>query len=77
MLDDSTDETTAIAARLVEEIRAEGIRIELIHRDHRSGYKAGALAEGLERSEADLSTRDRVTIEQTAPLCPSYPEASS
>lgn len=54
VLDDSTDETTAIAERLVEEIRAEGIRIELIHRDHRAGYKAGALAEGLDRSDAEF-----------------------
>jgi len=54
VLDDSTDETTAIAQRLVDEIRAEGVRIELIHRDHRTGYKAGALAEGLIRSEADF-----------------------
>ena len=54
VLDDSSDETTAIVARLVEEIRAGGVRIELIHRDHRTGYKAGALAEGLERSDADF-----------------------
>jgi cellulose synthase/poly-beta-1,6-N-acetylglucosamine synthase-like glycosyltransferase len=54
VLDDSTDETTVIVTRLVEEIRAEGVRIELIHRDHRTGYKAGALAEGLQRSDAEF-----------------------
>lgn len=54
VLDDSTDETTSIAARVVEEVRAQGIRIELIHREHRVGYKAGALAEGLEMSDAEL-----------------------
>jgi glycosyltransferase involved in cell wall biosynthesis len=54
VLDDSTDETTAIAERLVQRFRSEGVRIELIHRDHRTGYKAGALAEGLRRSHADF-----------------------
>ncbi len=54
VLDDSTDETTGIARRIVDEVAAEGVRIELIHRDHRTGYKAGALAEGLERSDADF-----------------------
>jgi glycosyltransferase involved in cell wall biosynthesis len=54
VLDDSTDETTAIAERLVRQFRSEGVRIDLVHRDHRSGYKAGALAEGLRRSGADF-----------------------
>lgn len=54
VLDDSTDETTDIAREVVEEIRKTGVRIELIHRDNRQGYKAGALAEGLERSDAEF-----------------------
>lgn len=54
VLDDSTDETTAIVARLVEEVRARGVRIGHIHREHRDGYKAGALAEGLQRSASEL-----------------------
>lgn len=54
VLDDSTDETTAIAARLVEEVRASGVRIELIHRDHREGYKAGALSKGLGKTDAEF-----------------------
>lgn len=53
VLDDSTDETTAIVRKVVDDLRAEGVRIEHIHRDHRSGYKAGALAGGLERSDSD------------------------
>ncbi|MEM7413970.1 MAG: glycosyltransferase [Gemmatimonadota bacterium] len=52
VLDDSTDETTEIVARAVASLRDSGVRIEHIHRDNREGYKAGALAEGLERSEA-------------------------
>ena len=47
VLDDSTDETTAIAARCVDELRRSGVDIALIHRGVRTGYKAGALAEGL------------------------------
>jgi cellulose synthase/poly-beta-1,6-N-acetylglucosamine synthase-like glycosyltransferase len=47
ILDDSTDDTTRIAQRAVEAARAGGLDIELIHRQHRAGYKAGALAGGL------------------------------
>lgn len=54
VLDDSTDETTEIVARVVSEVRAQGVRIEHLRRDHRAGYKAGALAEGLERSDAEF-----------------------
>lgn len=54
VLDDSTDETPQIVAKVVEQVRSTGIRIEHIHRDNRRGYKAGALAEGLERSDAEL-----------------------
>src|SRR5512139_1287837 len=43
VLDDSTDETTAIASRAVEHYRALGYDIEFLHRSDRSGYKAGAL----------------------------------
>lgn len=52
VLDDSTDETSEIVAAVVEEVLADGIRIEHIRREHRTGYKAGALSEGLERSDA-------------------------
>jgi cellulose synthase/poly-beta-1,6-N-acetylglucosamine synthase-like glycosyltransferase len=47
LLDDSTDETTAIAARLVQRYRQQGFDITLLHRQDRRGYKAGALQEGL------------------------------
>lgn len=47
VLDDSTDETTAIAAQLVQCHRQEGFDITLLHRPHRHGFKAGALQEGL------------------------------
>ena len=47
VLDDSTDRTTAQARSCVEFQRARGVDIELIHRSDRSGFKAGALANGL------------------------------
>ncbi len=54
VLDDSTDETTAIAAAAVERYAARGINIRLLHRDEREGYKAGALAAGLQRARGEL-----------------------
>ena len=47
VLDDSTDETTAIAAAAVERYRHKGFDITYLHRTDRSGFKAGALDEGL------------------------------
>jgi cellulose synthase/poly-beta-1,6-N-acetylglucosamine synthase-like glycosyltransferase len=46
VLDDSTDETTEIAARRVAELKASGLDVELIHRTDRTGFKAGALENG-------------------------------
>jgi cellulose synthase/poly-beta-1,6-N-acetylglucosamine synthase-like glycosyltransferase len=53
VLDDSTDETTAIAARLVARYCREGYAITLQHRQSRHGYKAGALQEGLARATGE------------------------
>jgi cellulose synthase/poly-beta-1,6-N-acetylglucosamine synthase-like glycosyltransferase len=47
VLDDSTDETTAIASRAVERYRAQGFDIHYLHRSDRTGFKAGALDAGL------------------------------
>ena len=46
MLDDSTDETTAICRAGVERLVKQGFDAELIHRDDRTGFKAGALENG-------------------------------
>ncbi len=54
VLDDSTDQTTEIARRKVEEMRAAGHPIVFLHRDHRHGFKAGALAAGMERTDAEF-----------------------
>ena len=47
VLDDSTDETVALSRRAVAHYRELGYDIHHLHRDDRTGYKAGALAAGL------------------------------
>ncbi len=47
VLDDSTDETRALAARCVKHYREAGFDIHYLHRTKRTGYKAGALQDGL------------------------------
>src|SRR5688572_29069718 len=47
VLDDSTDETSEIARRRVEELQEAGLDIEFIHRTDRTGFKAGALEHGM------------------------------
>jgi cellulose synthase/poly-beta-1,6-N-acetylglucosamine synthase-like glycosyltransferase len=54
VLDDSTDETAQIVARTVQRFQAKGMNITLLHREVRSGYKAGALAAGLTKASGEL-----------------------
>ena len=54
VLDDSTDDTVDIARAVVEKHRAAGIDVEHVHRTDRSGFKAGALDEGLSRAKGEL-----------------------
>lgn len=53
VLDDSTDETVELAAEVVKRKQAEGFDIKHIHRTNRSGFKAGALKEGLKVAKGD------------------------
>lgn len=53
VLDDSTDDTTKIAAKRIEELKTLGFNIQHIYRSNREGYKAGALQNGLIISEGD------------------------
>lgn len=48
ILDDSTDETRDIAASEAERLKAKGFDIVHLHRTCRDGFKAGALAEGMD-----------------------------
>lgn len=52
ILDDSTDDSVELAAARVAHFRNLGFRMEHIRRENRSGFKAGALAYGLERTGA-------------------------
>jgi cellulose synthase/poly-beta-1,6-N-acetylglucosamine synthase-like glycosyltransferase len=54
VLDDSTDETSALAAAAVERLRARGLAVEHLRRTHRHGFKAGALEAGLEAARGEL-----------------------
>jgi len=54
VLDDSTDETVQAAARACADLRAEGFEIVHLRRDNRAGFKAGALAKGLERDDSEF-----------------------
>ena len=54
VLDDSTDETRAIAEIAVRRHASRGINIAYIHRTDRSGFKAGALENGLKQTDAEF-----------------------
>jgi cellulose synthase/poly-beta-1,6-N-acetylglucosamine synthase-like glycosyltransferase len=54
VLDDSTDDTQAIARETVERMRAAGIDIAYRHRTNRVGYKAGALEEGTKEASGEF-----------------------
>ncbi len=54
VLDDSTDETTGIARRTVDEWKSRGIDIHYIHRTNRQGFKAGALEHGLQTATGEF-----------------------
>src|SRR5579883_497067 len=54
VLDDSTDETIAVASGLVEHYAALGFPITYHHRTNREGFKAGALANGLKTAKGEF-----------------------
>ncbi|MBZ0253981.1 MAG: glycosyltransferase [Candidatus Methylomirabilis sp.] len=54
LLDDSTDDTTEIAAGVAARLREKGAWIDHVRRPDRVGFKAGALQYGLARTEADF-----------------------
>ncbi len=54
VLDDSTDETRDLVDAVSEELRNSGHDIKVIRRGKRTGYKAGALAEGMAQARGEL-----------------------
>lgn len=54
VLDDSTDETQAIAQAKVEELVERGFDATYIHRSDRKGYKAGALENGVKQATGEF-----------------------
>lgn len=54
VLDDSTDDTTAIAQTAVDALVDSGVDAVLLHRDLRPGFKAGALEAGLQAAKGEL-----------------------
>src|SRR4029078_10091578 len=54
VLDDSTDETRDIAELAVRRQAARGLDITLLQRDDRTGFKAGALEEGLKVARGEF-----------------------
>jgi len=54
VLDDSIDETQEILKKEVEHYQKLGVNMTYLHRVERKGYKAGALKEGLAKTNADF-----------------------
>jgi len=54
MLDDSTDDTVKVAQAVCEKYRNLGWDISYIHRTDRTGYKAGALDNGLKTAKGEF-----------------------
>ena len=54
VLDDSTDDTREITSSCADELRCRGFNVQLIHRVDRTGFKAGALAVGLDSAEGEF-----------------------
>jgi cellulose synthase/poly-beta-1,6-N-acetylglucosamine synthase-like glycosyltransferase len=53
ILDDSTDETTEIIEKKIEQLRPLRLNIKLIHRQVREGFKAGALQNGFASAQGE------------------------
>jgi len=54
VLDDSDDETVRLVEEQVAQHRTNGLDIHHIRRQHRTGFKAGALAEGLSLAKGEF-----------------------
>jgi cellulose synthase/poly-beta-1,6-N-acetylglucosamine synthase-like glycosyltransferase len=53
VLDDSTDETQEVAKNWTDFFRKQGFDLHYLHRDNRTGFKAGALEEGMKKAKGE------------------------
>ena len=54
VLDDSDDETSKLVELVVQRFRHEGYDINILRREYRTGYKAGALQNGLRTAKGEF-----------------------
>jgi cellulose synthase/poly-beta-1,6-N-acetylglucosamine synthase-like glycosyltransferase len=54
VLDDSTDDTRELVARVTVELRQQGYDVVHIHRANREGFKAGALQNGMKNAKGEF-----------------------
>jgi len=54
VLDDSTDDTHPYTEALVARLKEQGHPVEYVHRTNRTGYKAGALQEGMAKARGEF-----------------------
>jgi len=54
VLDDSSDDTSALVQKKVDQYAAQGINIRLIRRQSRKGYKAGNLVHGIRQAAGEF-----------------------
>lgn len=54
VLDDSTDVTSTVCQKKIEEYAKKGVNIDYHRRHHREGFKAGALREGLAKAKGEF-----------------------
>ncbi|MCD6499167.1 MAG: glycosyltransferase family 2 protein [Deltaproteobacteria bacterium] len=54
VLDDSTDETQGICQKKVAELQERGLDVKYLHREDRTGFKAGALENGLKHASGEF-----------------------
>ncbi len=54
VLDDSSDDTSKIIDKTIDKWQSRGVQIHIIRRSHRTGFKAGALENGLKTARGDF-----------------------
>jgi cellulose synthase/poly-beta-1,6-N-acetylglucosamine synthase-like glycosyltransferase len=53
VLDDSNDDTVSLTLQMAKELEEKGFEIQHLHRENRTGFKAGALKEAIKTSKGD------------------------